>query len=110
LEQYEFTIHKNFVEDRKIKKYGIGIVGCGSISDTHADAISALKTCRLEAACTRNSERLDSFCNRYLISGFTSYNEFLSHPGLDIVSICSPTGTHLDYGRRAADAVKHVIV
>lgn len=93
-----------------MKKLGIGIVGCGNISDTHANAVFALNPCKLLAACTRNSERLNSFCNRYSINGFTSYNEFLNHPGLDVVSICTPTGTHFDYGKKAAEAGKHVIV
>jgi len=93
-----------------MEKIKIGIVGCGDISEIHADAVSTLKSCRLVAACTRNPERLDSFCKRYSTLGYTSYDEFLNHPGLDIVSICTPTGTHLDYGKMAAEAGKHVIV
>jgi len=93
-----------------MEKIKIGIVGCGDISEIHADAVSRLKSCRLVAACTRNPERLDSFCKRYSTLGYTSYDEFLNHPGLDIVSICTPTGTHLDYGKMAAEAGKHVIV
>ncbi|CAN5463966.1 Gfo/Idh/MocA family oxidoreductase [soil metagenome] len=92
------------------KKLGIGIVGCGNISDTHADAISALDSCDLVAACTRNPERLDSFCDKYSITPYPSYDEFLTDPGLDIVTICTPSGTHLDYGKKAANAGKHVIV
>lgn len=93
-----------------MKKYGIGIVGCGNISDTHAVSVAALKSGRLVAACTRNPDRLEAFCKKHRISGFTSYSEFLNCPGLEIVSICTPTGTHLDYGKRAAEAGKHVIV
>ncbi len=94
----------------KSKKPGIGIVGCGNISDTHADAISALDSCDLVAACTRNPERLELFCDKYSIAPYQSYDEFLSDPSLDIVSICTPSGTHLDYGKKAAEAGKHVIV
>jgi len=106
----EHTGDEGMNEGQKTKKFGIGIAGCGNISDTHADAVSALKSCKLVGACTRNPGRLDTFCNKYSLSGFTSYDEFLDHPGLDIVSVCTPTGTHLDYGKMAAKAGKHVIV
>jgi len=92
------------------KKPGIGIVGCGNISDTHADAVSEMNTCDLVAACTRNPQSLDSFCNKYFITPYQSYDEFLADPALDIVTICTPSGTHLDYGKKAAEAGKHVIV
>ena len=36
--------------------------------------------------------------------------EFISDPNLDVVSICTPSGNHLDYGKKAAKAGKHVIV
>jgi len=91
-------------------KPGIGIVGCGNISDTHADAISAMDSCELVAACTRNPERLESFSNKYSVTPYSSYDEFLTDPNLDIVTICTPSGTHLDYGKKAAEAGKHVIV
>jgi predicted dehydrogenase len=36
--------------------------------------------------------------------------EFLDHPGLDVVSICTPSGYHLEPACAAAEAGKHVIV
>lgn len=91
-------------------KLGIGIVGCGNISDIHADAISAMESCDLVSACTRNIERLNSFSSKYSVTPYQSYDEFLTDPNLDIVTICTPSGTHFDYGKKAAQAGKHVIV
>ncbi|MGM0459941.1 MAG: Gfo/Idh/MocA family protein [Bacteroidota bacterium] len=90
--------------------WNIGIVGCGNISDTHAKVVSALPNCTLAAACTRNRDRLEIFCRTHDTMGYRSYEKFLSHPNLDIVVICTPSGTHLDYGLKAAESGKHVIV
>lgn len=90
--------------------WNIGIVGCGNISDIHAGTVSALTNCNLAAACTRNPDRLKAFCNTHSTTGYTSYEEFLAHSNLDVVVICTPSGTHLDYGSKAALAGKHVIV
>lgn len=92
------------------KQYGIGIVGCGNISDTHAEAIIRTGKGKLVAAHSRTKAAVEAFGKKYDIPGITSYEEFLDVPGLDIVVICTPTGTHLDYGKRAAKAGKHVIV
>lgn len=92
------------------KKYGIGIVGCGNISDTHAEAIMKAPKGDLIAAHSRTDALVKTFCEKYDITPFTSYEEFLGNPDLDIVIICTPSGTHLDYGKSAAEAGKHVIV
>lgn len=92
------------------KKYGIGIVGCGNISDTHAEAIMKTTKGRLVAAFSRTGTTVNNFCEKHEITAFTSYEEFLNNPELDIVVICTPSGTHLDYGKSAAEAGKHVIV
>jgi len=90
--------------------FGLGIIGCGNISDTHAEAIIHSEQGNLVAAHSRTKSNLDAFCEQYEIEGSTSYDEFLTVPGLDAVSICTPSGTHLDYGKQAAEAGKHVIV
>lgn len=91
-------------------KIKIGIAGCGAISSTHADAINSVQEGTLVAAHSRSRDKLNSFTDRYKITGFTDYQDFLTHPGLDAITICTPTGTHLDYGKAAAEAGKHVIV
>jgi predicted dehydrogenase len=92
------------------KTYNIGIVGCGNISDTHAEAIVKTAKGRLIGAHSRTQSTLDAFCEQYDITAYPSYEKFLANPDLDIVVISTPTGTHLDYGKLAAEAGKHVIV
>ena len=92
------------------KKFKIGIIGIGTIADVHAQAIQASKNMELLSAFSGNPEKAIAFTKKYDIQCFTDWNKFIEDPELDAVSICTPNGTHLDYGEKAAVAKKHVIV
>ncbi len=91
-------------------RIGFGIVGCGVISDFHAEALKHLKGAEL-VACHDNvpacAERLaqERGCVPY-----TNYKAFLAHPGLDVVTIATPSGAHLEPAVKAAQAKKHLLV
>jgi len=94
----------------KKRTYGFGIVGCGMISDFHAEAIEHLEGAELVAChdtVKANAERLAEArgCEPY-----TDIDEFLKHPGLDIVTICTPSGAHMEPAVKAARAKKHLLV
>jgi predicted dehydrogenase len=40
----------------------------------------------------------------------TDWNVFIRDERMDVVSVCTPSGNHLDYGKLAAEAGKHVVV
>jgi len=88
----------------------IGIVGVGNIARIHAQAINESENCRLVSVYSRNDESVSEFAVQYNITGYADWEEFISNSGLDAVAICTPNGTHLDYGKKAAEAKKHVIV
>lgn len=92
------------------KKFGIGIVGLGNISDIHAQAINHSDMGRVVAAYSSTDEKIQQFQKTYEGNGYTSYQELLKDPEVDVVSICTPSGTHLDFGKAAAEAGKHVVV
>lgn len=92
------------------KEYRIGIAGCGTISRIHAEAIAELEGAVLVAAFSRNTDKRERFCEEFGTKGYSDYNTFLGHQGLDVVVVCTPTGKHLDYGIPAADAGKHLII
>ncbi|HLR24318.1 MAG TPA: Gfo/Idh/MocA family oxidoreductase [Fodinibius sp.] len=87
-----------------------GIVGCGMISGTHARAIADSETGMLTAAHSRTEANLRSFGEKFDVEPYTDYEQFLAEADIDGVVICTPTGTHLDYGKQAAEAGKHLIV
>ena len=96
--------------EKKTRKFRLGIVGCGTISRVHADAISRNERAELVSACSRSDDKRNAFCDEFGISGYSDYTEFLANEDIDIVVLCTPNGTHLDYGIQAADAGKHLII
>lgn len=91
-------------------KTGFGIVSPGSIGKVQAEAISTIPGAKLVAVCGRDARKTQEFAARFGATAYTEYAEFLTHPGLDIVSVCSPSGLHAAQGCQAARAGKHVIV
>ena len=89
---------------------GVGIVGCGTISTVHAEALQTGKDVDLVAVYSRNPENAARLADQFGVKHYSDWDSFMADPGLDAVSICTPSGTHLDYGRDAAAAGKHVIV
>jgi predicted dehydrogenase len=90
--------------------YGFGIVGLGLIAEFHAKAIRAMEKGKLVACYSRSQTKADTFGKKYNCSGYSSMNAFCSHPGLDIVTICTPSGAHLEPSLKIAEAGKHLIV
>jgi UDP-N-acetyl-2-amino-2-deoxyglucuronate dehydrogenase len=92
--------------------HGFGIVGCGMIAEFHARAISEIPGARLVAVLDRNPPRAARIAA--LAAGeCRSYDDLgamLAQPGLDVVCVCTPSGSHLDPAVKAARAGKHVVV
>ena len=93
-----------------MKKLGFGIIGLGSISDVHAKAIRDIEGCRLVAGFDLREEQANAFAKVHACRPYTDLNAFLADPDLDIVTIATPSGLHLDGALASAKAKKHVIV
>ena len=92
------------------REIGFGIVGGGMIGKVHAEAINALPGARVVAVWGKTEARVNEVAAKYNAVGYLDYAQFLAHPGLDVVNVCSPSGLHLEHGRAAAEAGKHVLV
>ena len=88
--------------------YGFGIVGCGMVADFHAQAIAAMKGGHLAGVFSRKSANARRVAKKYGCAAYTDYKAFLAHPGLDIVTIATPSGAHLEPVEKAAAAGKHI--
>jgi UDP-N-acetyl-2-amino-2-deoxyglucuronate dehydrogenase len=92
------------------KTAGIGIIGCGMISNWHANAISKIRGARLVGVTDLNEAARLSFASRYGVRAFDSVEEMLRCEEVDIVSICTPSGLHAQLAVMAANAGMHVII
>jgi predicted dehydrogenase len=94
-----------------MSKIGFGIVGCGMIASFHARAINDIRGAKTLAVFTSNPENGRKIAE--IVGGcaiYTDYDDFLKHPGLEIVNICTPSGAHLEPAVAAAATGKHVVV
>lgn len=87
-----------------------GIVGTGLIADFHAKALAEIPGCKVIACVDKIPERAKSFAEKYGCAGYADLDEFLAHPGVEIVTICTPSGLHMETAVAAANAGKHLIV
>lgn len=91
------------------KIYKIGIIGAGVIADFHAQAIQAMDNAQLVGAYARRQQKADSFSLQYGCKGYSDLSDFLAHEDMDVVTIASVSGVHLEHVSAAAHAGKHII-
>ena len=89
---------------------GFGIIGCGMISNWHADAILLIPGTKLVGAVDVNENAKAAFARKYGIKAFNSVEELLADSNIDIVCACTPSGLHAQVAVQAANAGKHIIV
>ena len=90
-------------------RHRVGIIGAGVIADFHAQALQAIEGVELVAAFARNSGKAKSFAQKYGCAGYSDLDQFLEHQGMNVVTVGSVSGVHLEHVRAAARAGKHVI-
>jgi UDP-N-acetyl-2-amino-2-deoxyglucuronate dehydrogenase len=86
------------------------IVGCGHIAEKHAQSISSTEGACLYAVCDTNRIQMQQFNEDYCAEMYTNIDIMLRDPSVDVVNICTPTGSHAMLAIKAANAGKHVIV
>lgn len=92
-----------------VDRVRFGIVGAGMIAEFHALAIEAMADAELVAVFARRPEAAEVLAARFGCTAYTDYAAFLDHDGLDIVTICTPSGAHLEPVVAAAAAGKHIL-
>jgi UDP-N-acetyl-2-amino-2-deoxyglucuronate dehydrogenase len=93
-----------------MSEIGFGIIGAGNISTIHAQAIRAIPRARLRAFHSQSQARLERIAQQYDADWEPDLERFLQRSDIQVVNICTPSGTHAEIGMRAAAAGKHLIV
>jgi UDP-N-acetyl-2-amino-2-deoxyglucuronate dehydrogenase len=89
---------------------GFAIIGTGMIANFHARALADCHEAKLIGCSSRNSGKAKEFSEKHRCAAFPSLEEALAHPEVHAVTICTPSGAHLEPALAAAKAGKHVIV
>ncbi len=92
------------------RTYGFAVVGAGNIAAAHIFAIDGLPNARLVGVVGGGSERARKLADQHGVQLFGSVEEAAAHPEVDVLSICTPSGAHLEPALAAIAAGKHLMV
>ena len=86
-----------------------GIIGAGMIGHFHAKAIGAMADGELHSVFDLRAESAEKLAAEYGCKAYSSFEEVLADPELEVVTIGTPSGAHRDPAIAALQAGKHVI-
>jgi UDP-N-acetyl-2-amino-2-deoxyglucuronate dehydrogenase len=88
------------------------LLGCGRIARRHADLLGTgqIGGAGLAAVCDIDPDRARTYGERYRVPCFRDLDEMLAVPGIDVVSVLTPSGLHAEHAIAVAAAGKHVVV
>ena len=95
----------------------IGLIGFGSMGHAHAWSVENLKyfyaplpfSAKITGVCTAHSQNALAACERYdLGQVYTSPEEMIADPTIDVIDICTPNIFHYDTLKKAIRAGKHI--
>lgn len=89
---------------------GFGVIGCGMIANFHAKAIADIRGAKLAACFDMFPAAADRLAEATGCKAYHSLDEMLSDSSVDVVTICTPSGAHMEPALAAAKAGKHIIV
>lgn len=92
------------------ERVGIAIVGCGMISEFQARAIGDLPDARVAGFHDAVRDLAERRASEYGARAYATLEDLLRDPDVHAVSICTPSGAHLEPAVAAAEAGKHVMV
>ena len=73
-----------------------GIIGCSSMGDSHARALGDVDGAILVACADINEKYAEEFGAENDCASYTDHVEMVEDSDLDVVSVCTPNGTHSD--------------
>ncbi len=95
------------------RPYGVLIHGAGWVSGQHAAAFQSHPACRVLAISSRSLASARRRAEASGLSDVACYDDLekaLRHPGVDIVSVCTPQHVHCANVLAAARAGKHLVI
>lgn len=89
-----------------MKKYRVGIIGCGNIFPMHAQPIVERRDVELVAVCDNKKIRAQEKAIQLGCKAYTDYHDMFKKEALDVIHICLPHHLHAPV---AIEAAKHGI-
>ena len=92
-----------------MKTWNFGIIGAGMVSDFHAKAIQSLPNTKVVGFYDTFFDKARQISQKYSCKPFETFEEMLKSDEIDILTIATPSGSHMEPAIEAAKYGKHVI-
>lgn len=89
-------------------KLGVGLIGCGVMGMSLAEACNKLDSARITAVCDVQESNAEKAAAALGVNGFTNYMDMLAEDHVDAVLIAVPGFLHREPAVASAEAGKHV--
>jgi predicted dehydrogenase len=86
----------------------IAVIGCGYVAESYAKTLNNYSELKLVGAYDRNDKNLQSFCNRWPARRYTSFQELLDDPYVELILNLTNPRSHYELTKRCIEAGKHV--
>src|SRR5258706_4220416 len=93
-----------------MRSYTFAVVGAGFMGGTHVRAIQAIPGARVAVVSARTETTGRALAESCQADWTTDYREAVTRDDVDIVSICTPSGFHLQPAELAAQSGKQLII
>lgn len=84
-----------------MRKFKVGVVGCGNISRTHLPILTEAENIELVAVCDILPQRADDCAKKYGCKAYYDFDSLLSDEKIDCVHICTPHYLHVQMAVKA---------
>lgn len=88
---------------------GFGVIGCGSISTAHVNAIKSINDAQLIGCCDIDEEKGIQFSKDNQCEFFKDYKTLINDPKVEVITIATPHYLHKEMAEFALISGKNVI-
>ena len=89
----------------------VGILGCSAFAlRAMGPALQECQGFRLRAIASRNAAKANEAGSKLGCRGVEGYEKLIDDAEIDVIYMPLPTGLHLEWGKRALDAGKHLVI
>ncbi|MEZ4862923.1 MAG: Gfo/Idh/MocA family oxidoreductase [Caldilineaceae bacterium] len=86
------------------------VIGAGNIGKIQAEAIRHIPEARVTVICNRGEAAGRALAEKYNATWVADFQAAVARADVDVVTICTPSGTHTEIAVAAAEAGKHLLV
>ena len=78
-----------------MRRFNVGIIGCGTIFPMHAESLKKTPQTKLVSVCDIKPTRAKKMAQKYKARSYNDYKVMINRENLDAVHICTPHHLHL---------------